>query len=262
MSLAELISVFEKNRIAILKGPALLTQLAKKAKPMNYFGKVSDVVKEMQNDYKSYLLGLRLSESTITTYSVFIIDFLKFIAGKQIETVNNTDVRLFIEQQVKLKQYSISTHRQLVSAIKHFGKLYMESEIVVEDIQRPYKSTYLPTVLSKEEMLEILRATRNLKHRATLALLYSSGLRIGEVIDLKLSCIDLDRRQIFVRNGKGRKDRVVVMAESFVYLFKNYFMTYRPEVYFIESPKGGPYDPGSVRSFLKDPASLPELRSV
>jgi integrase/recombinase XerD len=201
--------------------------------------------------YKNYLVGLRLSKSTIETYSTFMRNFFLFLNQKPFTEVTNEDVRLFIEQEVRAKKYEISTHRQLISAIKHFGTLQLDSKIDVAALQRPYKSKYLPTVLSKEEVLELLRVAKNLKHRAALALLYSCGLRIGELISLELHMIDVDRRQLVVKQGKGRKDRVVVLAEGFISLLKNYYMTYRPKRYFIENPKGGPYSAGSIRQFLK-----------
>jgi len=214
----------------------------------------------MQKEYVSYLRGLRLSTSTVNSYSVFAHAFIKFTKNKKLAEISNTDVRLFVEQQVQEKHYSISSHRQLISALKHFGALFLESSISPEDLTRPSKSSYLPTILSKEEVLDLLRVTKNLKHRATLALLYSSGLRIGELIDLKLDMIDLDRRQIFISNSKGRKDRVVIMAESFVPLFRNYYMTYAPNEYFIENPKGGPYAAVSVRQFLRQSCKAAKIR--
>jgi site-specific recombinase XerD len=121
----------------------------------------------------------------------------------------------------------------------------------VDDIDRPNKSKYLPVVLSKEEVIDIFRATRNLKHRTLLILIYSSGLRIGEALSLKLQDIDVDRRQIYVRNGKGRKDRHVVMAEAFVPLLYNYLTSYKPEKLFVEGKDGNEYSASSVRSVLK-----------
>ena len=120
------------------------------------------------------------------------------------------------------------------------------------DLFYPRKSSYLPSVLSKEEVVNLLRCTRNLKHRAILALLYSSGLRIGELINLELRDIDMFRLQILIKNGKGRKDRYVMLAKSFLPLLKNYLTTYKPAIYFIESLTfGEKYSAGSVRSFLK-----------
>lgn len=222
--------------------------------PTEYgFGKrkLSEENTILLGQFTNYMKGLRLSESTMTTYYSFVLNFLIFIGDKKVEKLMAIDVRLFIEQQVIVKDYAVSTHRQMISGIKHFG-FFMSLEALTDlDRFRPRKSSYLPTILSKEEAITLLRVTKNLKHRTILALLYSSGLRIGELISLELKCLDIDRRQIFVRSGKGRKDRVVIMAESFVPLFKNYFFSYRPKVYFIENPKGGMYTAGSVRSFLR-----------
>ncbi len=143
---------------------------------------ISEGNKEVIRAYVRYLRGLRLSESTVKVYFTFVADFVEFIGEKPLDLLTNIDVRLFVERQVEYKRYAISTHRQLVSAIKHFGTFLPDSKLVVEDLIRPSKSTYLPSVLSKEEMIDLLRATKNLKHRAVLALLYSAGMRIGEVL--------------------------------------------------------------------------------
>jgi len=221
--------------------------------------KISEDNKQVIRAFVSYLRGLRLSESTVMTYFNFVANFVEYIENKPLNTLTNIDVRLFVENQVKYKRYAISTHRQLISAIKHFGIFLPESNLVVDDLIRPKKSSYLPTVLSKEEVIDLLRCTKNLKHRTILALLYSAGLRVGEVLTLKLKDIDIDRRQLFVRNGKGRKDRVVILAESFIPLLQNYYMTYEPSIYFIENPKGGKYSAVSIRTFIKRSSSLAKI---
>jgi integrase/recombinase XerD len=221
---------------------------------------LSEEQKIVVRNFVSYLKGLRLSESTVRSYFTFIADFINFTGDRPLLELNNTDVRMFVEQQVRLRKYAISTHRQLISALKHFALFYPGCNISGEELQRPSKSSYLPSVLSKQEIIALLRATKNLKHRAILALLYSAGLRIGEVISLELRDIDIDRRQIFIKNGKGRKDRVVVMAESFIPLFQNYYMSYVPKRYFIESPNGSNYHPSSIRSFLKNSCKAAGIR--
>ena len=218
-----------------------------KRKPRN----ISEANKQVVREFVNYLRGLRLSENTVRVYFTFVADFVEFIGKKPLDELSNLDVRLFVENQVKYKRYAISTHRQLVSAIKHFGTFLPDSQLSVEELKRPSKSRYLPTVLSKEEVIDLLRATKNLKHRTILAMLYSAGLRISEVLNLQLRDIDVDRRQLFIKNAKGRKDRVVVLAESFIPLLHNYYMTYAPNIYFIENPKGGKYSACSIRTFIK-----------
>lgn len=198
-----------------------------------------------------YMRGKRLSESTVRTYYIHILDFMIFVHGKDLTKVSNRDVELFIEQVCVPRKYSISTHRQVISSIKQMIQFYPGSAIEEPGLQRPLPSKFLPTVLSQEEVVDLLRNTRNLKHRAILALIYSSGLRIGELLHLRLQDIDLDRHQVVIRNGKNRKDRYVILARSFGPLLQNYLMTYRPKTYFVEGKHTGtPYTASSIRSFL------------
>lgn len=119
-------------------------------------------------------------------------------------------------------------------------------------LTRPKKDKILPTVLSKEEVIDLLRCTKNLKHRAVLSMIYSAGLRISELLNLELNNIDVDRRQIIVKNAKGRKDRHIILAESFIPLMINYLTSYVPKRYFVEGKvEGEKYSAESVRSFLK-----------
>ena len=202
-------------------------------------------------EYKEYLTGLRHSASTITTYTNFIADFLLFVGNRPLGSIDNTMVQRFVEQLVINKGYSISSHRQLISAIKHFGERFTICGIEVTNLQRPKRQKRLPVVLSQQEVIMLLQSTANLKHRMALALIYSAGLRISELLKLKTGDIDLGRRQIRIHQAKGRKDRYVILAESIVPLLQNYLATYRPPNYLIEGVGGGPYSAQSVRNFLR-----------
>lgn len=211
-------------------------------------------------EYKRYLEGLRLSPNTVQAYGFFIERFLEYLGEQPLSEIGNTRVRQFVEELVARKQYGISSHRQLIGAIKHFSGLFPEAQIDNPQLVRPKRSRTLPTVLSQEEVMRLLQRTPNLKHRAILALLYSAGLRISELLQLELSAIDPERRQIQVRQGKGRKDRYVVLAESMVPLLLNYLNSYRPRRYFVEGEGGGPYSGSSVRAFLRRSCSRAGIR--
>lgn len=206
--------------------------------------------------FVKYLQGRMYGKSTIETYSVFIADFLNYIQDKPLDTLTNRDVELFIEDVFIPKKYSISTHRQFISAVKLFKQFYPASKIAALNLIRPKKSKFLPTVISQQEILELLRVTKNLKHRAILALLYSCGLRVGELINLELKHIDVHRYQVAIKNSKGRKDRYVNMAVSLTPLINNYIRTYNPVVYFAEGTPGNKYTAGSVRAFLQKSCKL------
>lgn len=210
--------------------------------------KLSKSAKAILWDYVRYLRGKRLSESTVKTYYTFILKFVVFMGGP-VKKLEKRDFELFVEKVLVPANYSVSSHRQCVSAFKHFAELFLLN--IDFDALRPKRDKKLPVVLSASEVISILQATKNLKHRAVLGLIYSSGLRIGELLNLRLEDIDVERRQVFVRQSKGRKDRMVILAESILPLFQNYLLTYRPENYVVEGKPGKAYSPESVRAFLR-----------
>ena len=212
---------------------------------------LSEENKELIRRYVSYLKGLRLSKRTVMVYFTFVADFIAHYNERDCKELTNEDVRLFVEYQIPKKKYSISTHRQMISALKQLGKYLPDNELNTLELPRPKSSRHLPTVLSKEEIIRLLRATQNIKHRAAIALMYSAGLRISEVLALELRDVDIDRRQLYIKNAKGRKDRVVILAESFLPLFQNYLMSYQPKWFFIEGRNGDNYSASSVREFLR-----------
>ena len=212
---------------------------------------ISEKNKEIIRAYVSYLRGKCYSESTIKTYFTFIADFFDFINLVPLEELTNRHVELFIENVFIPRHYSISTHRQFTSAMKLFVGFYPGTKIDGLILDRPKKSRILPTVLSHEEIINILRCTKNLKHRAILAMIYSAGLRISELINLQLAHIDIQRRQINVKNSKGRKDRNVILAKSSIPLILNYLNTYKPKTFFAEGQPSERYSQESIRAFLK-----------
>jgi integrase/recombinase XerD len=212
---------------------------------------ISDKNKGIIRSYVSYLRGKRYSESTIKTYFTFVADFFDFNNHITAEALTNRDVELFVEKVFIPRHYSISTHRQFISAMKLFVIFYPHSKIDNLTLDRPKKSRLLPTVLSNEEIINILRCTKNLKHRAIIAMIYSAGLRISELLNLQLSQIDIERRQIIVKNSKGRKDRNIILAKSSIPLILNYLNTYKPNKFFAEGNPSEKYSPESIRAFLK-----------
>ncbi|WP_394907837.1 tyrosine-type recombinase/integrase [uncultured Mesonia sp.] len=200
--------------------------------------------------YYKYLRGKRYSQSTLATYCSFVLKFEHY-TKKDPLSLALTDFNRFIEDEIAAKQFSISTHRQCISALKHYVVLFNIE--LQEDLNhlRPKRNKSLPSVLSLEEVLRILQATKNLKHRFIFALLYSSGLRIGEALSLRVSDLNIERRQIFIHRSKGRKDRVVILADTILPLLYNYLNTYQPRHFLIEGRSGYAYQASSVRASLK-----------
>ncbi len=221
---------------------------------------ISESNKKIIKEYAKYLKGKCYSESTVKTYSTFIADFFDYIKETPLSSLTNRDVEKFIEDVFIPRKYSISTHRQFISTIKIFKAFYPTCKIEEISLKRPKKSKILPTVLSKEEVIDLLRYTKNLKHRAVLAMLYSAGLRISELLNLKLLHIDIDRKQLTIKNSKGRKDRNIILAQSFIPLMQNYLMSYNPKTYFVEGKPHQKYSSESVRSFLHRATKIARIK--
>ena len=212
---------------------------------------LTDEQKKLLNQFYLFLKGKRYSQSTIQTYTFFIADFINFHTKIPLKELSNRAVELFIETVFMERNYSVSSQRQFISALKIFTVFCPQTKIHNLSLERPKKSRILPSVLSQEEVLRIIQYTQNIKHRAILTLLYSCGLRIGELINLKLIDFHIDRKQLIVKKGKGRKDRYVSLADSFLPLLSNYYYSYKPTIYFVEGQNGGKYSAESIRSFLR-----------
>lgn len=215
---------------------------------------LSEANKSLLNGFYSFLRGKRYSTNTIKTYTYLTGDFVAFYNDKDLDRLTNRDVELFIESVVKKRDYAISTQRQFISAIKQFTLFYPACQIDSATLFRPKKSKILPTVLSKMELLNLMRCTRNIKHRAIIGLMYSAGLRVSELINLELRDLYIGRRQLHIKNAKGRKDRYVVLSEGFLPLLENYLLSYKPERYFVEGQTGQRYSDSSIRKFLHQSA--------
>ena len=215
------------------------------------YNELNKLQKEIIKDYSEFLRGRRYSDSSVRVYAGMVTDFVWFTRDKMLQEISNKDVEL-INQQVILKyRYSISYQRQFVSAIKLFTAFKHLPNMNVDGLVRPKKSKKLPLVLSKEEVISLIRVTKNLKHRTVLTTLYSCGLRVGELLNLKLRHVDIDRKQIWIEQSKGRKDRVVVMSDVYIPLLINYIQTYQPREYLIEGQNGGKYSASSIRQLIR-----------
>ena len=211
--------------------------------------------KEQLNAFYKFLKGKRFSESTLKTYTNLVAEFV--IHLKEIQIFNLRDIELYVEYALVPANASISTHRQFISAMKHYITFTQMPIEIDFNALAPRKSKLLPNVLSKEEVIELIRVTKNLKHRICIALIYSSGLRIGELIDLKLRDIDLKTQHLKIQLAKGRKDRYVPIANVMMPLLHNYLTTYEPTKYLIEGiDEGAPYSPESIRKFLRKSCKL------
>ena len=146
---------------------------------------------------------------------------------------------------------SASYQNQAINSIKFYFEAVLGRLLEPIVIQRPIKEKKLPNVLSEEEVTLILKQIKNLKHRCIIYLVYSAGLRRGEVLNLKPTDIDSQRNCIIVRDGKGKKDRMTLLSEKALLLTREYYRQYRPKIWLFEGANGGKYSITSVRKIFQ-----------
>jgi len=208
-------------------------------------------VKDRVDDFVQYMRYKHYSEVSIKTYSSLVYHFLIKVK-KKIPEIRISDIVDFNQEHIIDKNFSLSYQNQLINAIKLFFARNNGVRFNIEQIERPRRSTYLPTILSKEEIKRIFGGIKNLKHKTILSLIYSSGLRIGETLRLKVSDIDSKRNIIIIRQSKGYKDRVVGLSPKILDLLRQYYKEYRPKDYLFEGQNGGMYTASSVRRVFKN----------
>ena len=127
-----------------------------------------------------------------------------------------------------------------------------ETKIEVDKIHRPKQAKLLPNVLSKEEVKLILNAHSNIKHRTMLSLIYSCGLRRGELLNLKPNDIDSKRGIVIIRQSKGKKDRIVPLSPKILEMLRDYYVISKPKTWLFEGQNVGEhYSEQSLQSVLK-----------
>ncbi len=184
--------------------------------------------------FKNYLISQRYSPNTIKTYTEALGVFFQFHSNKAAEQLEIADIIDFNTGYILRKNLSASYQNQVINAIKLFYRNRFNRVMNLDNIQRPRREKRLPNVLSKQEIKTIIEAPTNLKHRAMLSLIYACGLRRSELLNLSLSDVYSDRNLLFIRQSKGKKDRVVPISNKIIEMLREYYKAYKPKTWLFE----------------------------
>lgn len=204
----------------------------------------------IKQHYLNYLKLRNLSNKTIKSYTKIIEDFLK-----SSNNISNEEVKAYLIKSINKKQ-STSYIKQKYAALKILFKILNKSQEFNLPIYR--KESKLPEVLNKLEVKQIINSINNLKHKLMIQFLYSGGLRVSELINLKTKDIDTERNIIYIRQGKGAKDRISLFPQSIKKEFLKYLLAYNPQNYLFESNRLKKYSSKSIEKILTK-ASLKSL---
>ncbi|OEF97553.1 tyrosine-type recombinase/integrase [Desulfuribacillus alkaliarsenatis] len=195
----------------------------------------STILEEMMDKVETQLSLRGYSFKTKKAYKGQIRRFIEYLNGIQsdkrglILSFDKEEIEGYLIHLMKRKEVSHTYVSQVISAIKFLSKEVLQQKELSINIPRPKKEKKLPVILSEDEVIAIFKATKNLKHKTMLVLTYSSGLRIGEVVSLKVVDIDPKRLLIHVKQAKGKKDRYTLLSSTAMKILEKYIDEVRPK---------------------------------
>lgn len=201
-------------------------------------------------DFRKILEVKRYSLNTIGVYCS-VVKLTENYFERSLKKVSETDLHEFIYHLIHKKKISYSYQKQIVLALKLYYKEVYREEINVQFLVPKRKPFVVPIILSKKEIKHVIENIENIKHQSMIALMYSAGLRVGELLALTITDIDSSRMIITVRGGKGNKDRNLQLSYKVLVYLRSYYKKYKPKSYLFEGPKRTKYSNASVNSVFK-----------
>ncbi len=204
---------------------------------------------------KQHLILVTYSTSTQKTYLNEISVFLQHLGKRKADTLTTDNLKAYLQYCFEKLHLSENTIHSRLNALKFYYEQVLKNEKLFWEIPRPKKPIQLPKVLSETELKKLFDAAANLKHKAILFVAYSAGLRVSEIINLRLQDIDREREQLFIHCSKGKKDRYVRLSPLVLNILEQYYKSckQKPINYIFEShEQGKPYSVRSAQQIFSD----------
>lgn len=192
------------------------------------------------------------SQNTIRVYTAEFTHLLRLIKSVPVESLSAEKLKsyfLYCLKEEKMKERKLNGK---INAIKFYFEQVLHRERMFFDIPRPKKPITLPKMLTQREVKLLFNQVNNLKHLLALQLCYGMGLRVSELVNLKLEHINSKDRIVLIASAKGKKDRYVPLPESIVPLLKKYYFEFKPTEYLLEGQYGGKYSKSSAQHIFRN----------
>lgn len=201
------------------------------------------------------LEGKMYSMATAKSYIHYFEKFINHFYNEEYNDLSELDIQQYLlqVQRTGVSKSSLNLH---INAIKFYYEVVLGMPNRFYTIHRPMKEHKLPVVLAPKEVLNLIEATNNIKHRCLVSLLYSAGLRRSEIIQLKIEDVDGKRMLLHIKNAKGGKDRFSVLSDQVLKDLRTYYKKYKPKNYMFEGPTGLPYSGSSINKIIKRAAEV------
>lgn len=201
-------------------------------------------------DFRSIMEVKRYSKNTIEAY-MSTVNLAEQFFMKPLYTVAESDLHRFFYHLVHKKNASVSYQKQMAGALKLYYKDVLDVDIHLEFLLPKFTPKKIPLILSSKEVRALIKITNNIKHKSMISVAYGSGLRVSELMDLKILAIDSDRMTLHIIQSKGLKDRLVPLSINALELLRAYYVEYQPKEYIFEGQNGGKYSASSFNKVLK-----------
>ncbi len=202
--------------------------------------------------YRDLLILKGYSANTIRNYCNEFHQLLRLLGKRHVEELIKPQILSYLLWLLEQQGCSETKLHTTVNAIKFYFEKLLGQGVEYYDLPRPKKPLKLPSVLAEEEVLAMIQHLTNLKHRTILMAGYAGGLRVSEIIGLKLVDIDSKRMMIHIHGAKGKKDRMVPLSKVLLESLREYYLAYHPREWIFENPQGGKYSVRSAQQILQD----------
>jgi site-specific recombinase XerD len=190
------------------------------------------------------------SPNTPRSYSNEFHFLLRLLGKVSVSDLTKAHVQSYLLWLIRKKRYSETHVHTAVSAIKFYFEHVEGRAREFYDLPRPRKPLQLPDILAEEEVVSLVGQIGNIKHRALIMMSYSAGLRVSELVGLKIRDVDSKRMMLHIREGKGKKDRMVPLSKKLLETLREYFVQHKPKEYLFEGEKGASYSTRSAQAIL------------
>ncbi|MDT8413525.1 MAG: site-specific integrase [Vicingaceae bacterium] len=204
--------------------------------------------------YEQKLLLKAYSPNTIKTYKNEFIQYLTFFEAHDLHSITKEQIEDYLEHLISKYKISETKQNQAINAIKWYYEKVLEKPKEYYNILRAKKTKTLPNVLSKEEVKKLLETPINIKHKAMLYTIYSAGIRSGELLNLRLKDIHTNDGFIYIKGGKGKKDRRTVLSNKLLIILREYYKAHKPSYWLFEGQDGGQYTSKSLQQVFRNAA--------
>jgi len=200
---------------------------------------------------EAQLLLRAYSHHTRKAYKGALVYFFKFFEDQDYTKLEKPAIERYVAKLITKHGISENKQNQIINAIKFYYEKVLDKPRAFYNIQRPKKNKTLPGVLSAAEVAKLLQQPKNIKHKAILYTIYSCGLRISELLNLRIEDVRTVDAYLFIKAGKGKKDRHTVLSPHLVHLLREYYKAHKPAYWLFEGQSGGKYSASSIQKIFR-----------